>query len=323
MSCLHVPPAEKETPIVPVRPRFPFSFALLPALLKAALAAAFLLPHADATLILWGSKGYVENTDSKGRSWDASYSMEAGFFRNGFIPTFENRGSWAENWSRLGTAMFDAEESRFAGVIDSSATTVPSGTKIYFWAKNGDDLTKGPEWVLLTQSTWTWPGSTSPVAPALVWTTGETSISLVVGRTETAGSHLVSRSLRPVPVAEAAWLAKHFPESQTAVAGSDDPDGDGLSNTLEYFLGTDPSNGSSAGRPGIIPGGSGTVLHLARNPYAESGYDLEASTDLKKWIRVDHELLTDRPDLLEAHVPKDPAKPTWFFRFQLKPAVGE
>ncbi len=318
MSCLHVPPAEKEAHRHTVPSRFSFSLPIIRTLLGVSLTALLSLSQAHATLILWGSKGYVENADSKGRTWDASYSMEAGFFRNGFIPTFENRESWSANWSQLSTAIFDAEEMRFAGSIDTISATVPSGTRIYFWAKNGNDLTKGPEWVLLTQSSWIWPGSATAFAPSLVWTTGETSVSLVVGQTETAGRHLVSRALRPVPIAEAAWLAKHFPAKQTPILGSEDSDGDGLSNTLEYFLGSDPSNGSSAGKPEIIPGGSGTLLHLPRNPYAESGYDLEASVDLKKWFRVNHDLLTDRPDLLEANIPKDATKPVWFFRFQLK-----
>lgn len=323
MSCLHVPPAEKEAPRLFDRSRFSLIRTPSRTLFKALVATSLLLTHADATLIHWGSKGFADNADSKGRTWDASYSMEAGFFKSPFVPTFENRESWEQNWTRLSTAIFDAEEMRFAGVIDTLANSAPPATKVYFWAKNGSDLTKGPEWVLLTQSTWAWPGSTSTISPALVWTTGEASVSLVVGQTETAGKHLVSRALKPVPIAEAAWLGKYFPEKTTPIAGNDDSDGDGISNRLEYFLGSDPSDGSSAGRPEIIPGPSGTTLQLARNPYAASGYVLEASTDLKTWQRVDHQPLVDRPDLIETKVTKDATKPVWFFRFQLQTAVGE
>jgi hypothetical protein len=319
MSCLHAPPAERESLWIHPWIRVSFSKHLLRVLHGVLLI--FLVPQqAEGTLIHWGSKGFVENSDSKGRAWDASFTMEAGYFKDGFVPTYDNRGSWGQHWSHLGGAVFDSTEMRFAGVIDTAAVPVPSGTKIHFWAKNGDDLTKGPEWVLLTQSTWTWPGPAPAIAPALVWTTGESSVSLVVGQKETSGKHLVSRALRPVPVSEADWLAQHFARRNPPIAGEEDPDGDGLSNSLEYFLGTDPSDGTSAGRPEIIPGGSGMKLHLARNPYAESGYVLEASTDLKTWQPVSHQTLTDRPDLIEAHIPKDSLKPTWFFRFQLQPA---
>jgi hypothetical protein len=317
MTSLDAPPAEKDINTGLRRKRIFPSPRSLPILLLALAALPF---EGHAGSIHWGSKGYVENADSKGRTWDTGYSMTMGVFREGFTPTFENRERWITEWRELGTAIYDAEEKRFAGTVDTDAHGgIPTGAKIHFWAKNGDDLTKGPEWVLMTHGSWQWPAATSSVTPAIVWTTDEKSISLIVGDAGSNGKHLISRALRPVPIPESTWLAEHFGKDTGSMAGNLDPDGDGLPNALEYFLGTDPKDASPAGSPVLEATSNEVRLKLARNPYAESGYALEASEDLRNWFPVDHDLLTDRPDLVETSVTKDPAKPTLFFRFTLKP----
>jgi len=324
MPPLHVPPAEKDAISGSHRRRVFFSLHHPLSRFSGIILTATALLGAEgrADSIHWGSKGYIENADSKGRNWDAGYVMTIGAFRSGFTPTFENRGQWAGEWRELGTAAYDAEEKRFAGTVDTdSHGDVTAGTKIYFWAKNGDDLTKGPEWVLMTRDAWKWPAKASGISPAIVWTTDEHSISLIVGDAGRNGKHLISRALRPVAIPQSAWLAEHFGNDVEAMAADHDPDGDGLPNALEYFLGTDPNDATSTGSP-IMEAASDTIrLKLARNPYAESGYVLEASEDLKTWFRVDHDLLTDRPDLVETSLPKDASRPTLFFRFQLKPAT--
>ena len=317
---LHVPPAEKDVASRHDRSRVFFPQISIRPLCSVLLLAIAFLAEAHAGLILWGSRGYAENADSKGREWDAAYSMTLGIFNHGFVPSFDNREQWAAEWIGLGTALYDEEEHRFAGAIDTNAhATIPVGAKIYFWAKNGDDLNQGPEWVLLSQNSWTWPAKSNAITPAVTWTTGQSSLLLVVGETEKNGKHLISRALRPLPVSQAAWLADYFSESPASAAANLDPDGDGLPNALEYFLGSNPAKGSSVKSPVMRRDGSGVTLSLARNPQAESGYTLEASKDLKTWFEVGHRLLTDRPDLLETSVPRDASKPTLFFRFQLKP----
>ncbi len=320
MPPLHVPPAEKDAVSVSQRSRVFFQSIPFPPLCRALLLALSLWPAAHAGLLQWGSRGFVENADSKGRNWDGAYSMTLGVFKGSFVPSFENREQWTDQWMELGTAVYDAEEKRFAGSIDTDAQpTIAAGTKVYFWAKNGEDLTKGPEWVLLTQDTWKWPAASTAITPAVTWTTGEKSISLIVGESGKNGRHLISRALRPVAVSEADWLAKYLGADPKFTDANADPDGDGLPNALEYFLGSDPADASSTKSPAMQTDGPAVRLNLERNPYAESGYTLEASEDLRTWFKVDHELLTDRPDLIETSIPKDPSKSTLFFRFQLKP----
>lgn len=279
-------------------------------------------PLADAGLVHWGSPGFVVNADSHGVEWDRGYLMEAGIFTDGFVPTFQNREQWPDHWHLLGSAPYDTEEKRFAGVIDTDREALPTGTIIYFWAKNGTDLRKGPEWVLLTHPSWKWPSKSSAIAPAVIWTTGEDLLALVVGDVGQCGKHLISKALRPVPISKSKWLENHFPNDAAAAAPDADPDHDGLSNTLEYFLGSDPQVASSAAGPVISQEGKSVKLNLQLNPYAESDYILEGSEDLKTWFEIDHEPFTERPDLLETAVTRDPSKKTLFFRFQLKPKVA-
>lgn len=189
---------------------------------------------------------------------------------------------------------------------------------MYLWARNGLDLTKGPEWLLLTRPDWKWPTSSSPQSPALTWTTGNSEL-IVLGAVDLNGSHLLSSRVAPVPVSLQTWLQSHFPASPTPVDPELDPDGDGVSNRLEYFLGSDPNNGSSTVTPRILVSQGETIVKLERNPFADSECIMEGSSDLRTWVRAAPEMLEDRPDLLEMKVPRDPSERARFFRFNFKP----
>ena len=313
------PRAEKDAISVARRCRVFFRCKPTTAIARTLLLSLCFISAASAGLIYWGSPGFVDNADSRGRLWDSGYSMEAGLFSDGFVPTFGNREQWLDHWRFLGSAAFDAEEKRFAGVINTDSATIAAGATIYIWAKNGNDLRKGPEWVLLTHPSWKWPAKSAAITPAIIWTTGENLLALVVGDVGLQGKHLVSRALRPVPISKSEWLEKYFPNDATAAAADADPDHDGLSNTLEYFLGSDPHTPSKTTGPAISQEGNSVRLNLQLNPYAESDYILQGSEDLKTWFEIGHEPFTERPDLLETKVTRDPSKRALFFRFQLKP----
>ncbi|MEO5917755.1 MAG: thrombospondin type 3 repeat-containing protein [Luteolibacter sp.] len=273
---------------------------------------------AEAGLAYWGSEGFVENADSHSRPWTSDFSMELGVFEKGFVPTFENRDQWNEKWSKLDVAEFDAQEARFAGVVDLSQA-LPAGvdSQVYFWAKNGNDLTKGPEWLLLTRPEWKWPALSAVGSPAITWTTGAPA-SPVLGEIGANGFHLTSARVVPVPVLLDQWLAGYFPNPASDRNPDADPDGDGLSNRLEYFLGSNPNDGSSRICPEIRTAGNGTTLTLQRNPYAASGFAVETSANLVSWSATDPETIQDRPDLIEVRVPRDPAAKSSFFRIKLQ-----
>ena len=272
-------------------------------------------------LIYWGSEGFIDYKNSRNQAWTPDYSMALGVFKTGFTPTFANRGLWAENWVPLGLAQYDSEELRFAGVVDDSLSLPGgSGTQAYIWAKNGEDLTKGPEWMLMTNLDWQWPAVSFPNSPPLTWTTGAVA-SPLVGSLGQPIRDLITAGVRPVAVSLVDWLLARFPSQPENRTASGDPDGDGLSNQLEYFLGSNPANGSSMIHPSLAVDGSGTMLNLARNPFAESSFTLERSTSLNLWTALTLPPLIDRPDLIQVWVPATPGTSSAFFRFGLYPTI--
>ncbi|RYD48853.1 MAG: hypothetical protein EOP85_02745 [Verrucomicrobiaceae bacterium] len=320
MQPLHVPPTEEAVVSSSL-----WKHTLLPILLSpTARGCAFAICSlagaltSQAGLAYWGSEGFVENADSRNRVWTADFTLSLGVFKSGFVPTQENREQWGANWAELSVASFCADEARFAGVADVSKS-LPAGSdsQVYFWAKNGSDLTKGPEWLLVTRADWKWPSASSASAPAITWTTGK-STSAVVGEIGANGHHLTSERLAPVPVGREQWLAKYFPNSLASRNPDADPDGDGIPNRLEYFLGSDPNNPSSRISPEIRTAGSGTTLMLQKNPYALSKVVVETSSNLKSWTASDPQVVQDRPDLTEVHFPDQPAGKQVFFRFKME-----
>ncbi|RYD19157.1 MAG: hypothetical protein EOP88_20050 [Verrucomicrobiaceae bacterium] len=320
MQALHVPPTEKDAVSRSLRKPVTFPKSLSSAAAAGLLAVCSLAAAltSDAGLVYWGSEGFVENADSKSRVWTADFTMTLGVFKSGFTPTEANREQWTANWHQLSLAKFSPDEARFAGVVDVSQL-LPSGTdsQVYFWAKNGSDLTKGPEWLLVTKPDWKWPAASATSAPAITWTTGK-SASAIVGEIGTNGHHLTSERLAPVPVSRDQWLARYFPNSLASRAPDADPDGDGIPNRLEYFLGSDPNNSSSRVSPDIRRATGATTLTLQKNPYAPSKVAVETSSNLKSWSASDPQVVQDRPDLIEVKFTGQPAGKSAFFRFKVE-----
>lgn len=321
MSPLRVPRAEQVAVPPSVEKRFlasQVSRTVRLAMLCAIGGISMSLPQARAGLAYWGSEGFVENADSKDRAWTADFTMTLGVFKSGFTPTTANREEWAGQWIPLSTAAFSSAEARFAGVVDLSLP-LPAGAarQVYFWASNGSDLTKGPEWLLLTRADWRWPASSEADAPALVWTTDVTAAP-VLGAVGLNGRHLVSNRVAPVPTPRETWLASFFPGEPGKCRPDADPDGDGLSNHVEYLLGSNPADAGSRVCPEINRVAGDTLLTLKRNAYAESGFAVESSGDLRKWSATSGETLQDAPDLIQVRVPGKSAPAAAFFRFRLE-----
>lgn len=318
MSPLHVPPTEKglfrgvsTSGHLSKHP----SFRALAALF---FATSMGIPSLQAGLAYWGSDGFVSNVDSRSRSWTDAFSMTLGVFRQGFTPDLSNREQWAENWLELSHATYDSSESRFAGAVDLSVA-LPAGfsSEVYFWAKNGDDLNEGPEWLLLSHVDWKWPASSPASTPAVTWVAGGGTVA-TVGMLNVDGNHLVSSNVAPVPVGLVEWLQSYFPDEPEKWLPDEDPDGDGISNRMEYFLGSLPNDASSIVSPEIRRVSGETYLTLSRNPRAETSFAVEASVDLKKWLETKPEVLRDQPNLIEVKFSGDQSPSFQYFRFKLE-----
>ncbi|MBI2512564.1 MAG: immunoglobulin domain-containing protein [Opitutae bacterium] len=82
------------------------------------------------------------------------------------------------------------------------------------------------------------------------------------------------------------WRQTHFGSTANSGNAADaaDPDGDGLSNLVEYALGLDPAAASVSGAP-VAGAASGNWTYTFTRPSDRSDltYEVEASTDLVNW----------------------------------------
>lgn len=280
--------------------------------------------NAVADPVYWGTRGFERLADSRGADWHADFRMRIGVFRAGFTPGPDNVGQWQAQWIELGVATYSADEGRFAGVVDDS-TALPDGAgrQVYFWAGNGTNPANGPEWLLLTHPDWVWSGvATKTAAPAKTWIADEAALA-IIGGVSTSSAYLTSAAVRPAVVPMSEWLAAFFPGDAQSAGPNADPDGDGIANKLEYFLGTDPTQGSSLGSPEIRLETAGVRLSLNRNPQAVSTFVLETSNDLQHWLPATAETVADRPDRVEVLAPREAGAKSVFYRFQLQTPAAE
>lgn len=250
--------------------------------------------------IFWGSEGFVRNVDSAGTDWGGGFSLALGVFEQGFIPDSSNRNEWAARWIELDAIAAGGDGGRFASVIDAPSP-LPEGasTQVYLWASNDREIGSGPEWLLLTHPAWQWPQQEEPGLP-VVWTAGDAEI-VVAGTVESGGIRLRSARTIPVPESPGDWLARNFPDLEILPGWHDDADGDGLSQLVEYVLGSDPRVAGPPVGPKLILDDGLMRIELPRNPYAAANISGEVSHDLVEWDPVEGILGTtvDRPDRLE------------------------
>lgn len=107
--------------------------------------------------------------------------------------------------------------------------------------------------------------------------------------------------IEPLPIHW--WLLEHFDlDANQSLAGLDaDPDGDGISNLLEYAFGLDPLDPSREGLPKMAIENIDGAAYLTityRRPTEASDilYQVTASPDLDAWSEIDQEGLTLRID---------------------------
>ncbi len=114
-----------------------------------------LAPSAQGALtISWGNQIGSTLTQSDGATpLDSSFEVIAGYFNSPFTPSATNVDQWVGNYTAIGTAVYNLTDSYFSGQATLPATsTVPTGTQLYVWIRNGTSPVAPTQWFLATNN---------------------------------------------------------------------------------------------------------------------------------------------------------------------------
>ena len=271
------------------------------------------------TTIAYGSSVGVTNLTSSGAPMPEGFVFQLGTFEGGFVPDPSNTDGWLGAWrpasdregeplagnsaayqTQLLGGVFPPEmrANCFTGslTLDHNEPPFDLGGQLYIWGYDQRVTAGAAEWILITDPGWKWPDGSSNL-PAISYAVSGASI-VVLGDINGEGYEMRSAAVT-VPASSASlyegWLAQNFSagvlgdEALEAEVWGDhaDPDGDGLSNLLEYFTANDPNlleTVSGVGQP-MVDGDKIVVAY--RRSLSATGVvgQMEWSKDLQSWSR--------------------------------------
>jgi hypothetical protein len=94
------------------------------------------------------------------------------------------------------------------------------------------------------------------------------------------------------PLSFASWATNNGLTGDASAATAD-PDGDGISNLVEYALGTDPLTPGSLPEPELSANGQLSLTFTRPANLPDVLYSVEASTDLTTWTSIPLDMLAD------------------------------
>lgn len=240
------------------------------------------------------------NRTSVGEPWDENYLMDLGVFDAGFVPTPSNLIVWAQHWHTASRVPYNPKFRAFTGslLVPANTGAFTVGARAYLWVFNPRGL--GGEWVLVTASSWLWPDGSDTIGLPLNWSVaGATQV--VVGRVNPdSGTHMrsiLAGTAQPPLLNYATWAAARFTVVSPASQPDADPDGDGISNRMEFALGLEPTvkNPSSVVpliTAGLVNGVDCLQVTVPRQSDRQVNYAVEASEDLFQWFRGSGSVIT-------------------------------
>lgn len=226
-----------------------------------------------ATPIHWFSTLNHFNLASDDQPMSAAYRFELGVFRDGFVPTPENRAEWSTYWAPAQRVRYNATYGWYSGyfVVENNEAPFTAGADAWVWGFSGD--ASGGDWLLFRNPSWKWPKADTRNPVARQWT-AKTAIQVASGEVRATGPRLLKgapvENLVPPPTQFDQWLEET----------GEDADADSL---LRFATGK--SKGPVRLERIAQSGGSDRVKvrvpHLADRPLRR--VDLEISEDLVSW----------------------------------------
>ncbi|MBN8458528.1 MAG: hypothetical protein J0M04_11890 [Verrucomicrobia bacterium] len=247
-----------------------------------------------ATEIHWFSAANQTNLTGGGAAMDSGFRFELGVFANGFVPTQANVADWVANWrpatdsgGQTARAVYHSGFRRYEGVftVESNAAPFTVGATAYVWGFRGE---VGPsEWVLFRHTAWTWPTASSGGPPGFPLEWEAKDASAVLGTIHSSGSPFLIQSaavtLVSPPTTWEQWKAEEL-SGEAQNGPDDDPDGDGISNLLEYVFGLRPKQtGPPPNTPVALVDGYLRLTVPRRADHPSAVLAVEVSQDLVNW----------------------------------------
>jgi hypothetical protein len=184
--------------------------------------------------------------DSHGTPFDSGYIFELGAFIPGFSPTSANTTQWAANWVTAARVAYDAKNRAFSGsryIYSVNTSPFLTSNRGWIW---GYRAGRSDEWILIGNPSWLWLDASSPFTLPVIWDV-PTASQAVVGVLNVGGVQMRSASVNGASVPSllfTEWRNLYFHSEEQnipAISGIDaDPDGDSISNSIEYLTGTPP-----------------------------------------------------------------------------------
>lgn len=257
------------------------------------------LPAAGSTLA-WFSTPQATNFDSTGAPMNSGFQFQVGVFKNGFQPTALNTAQWLTHWQAAATVNYAETSKRFDGIFTVDNNLAPFSSGAQGWVFGRRDTVTGSEWILFRSTSWTWP-SPNPMSPFTIDWSAAQATTVVLGQINPSGSPFLMRSAAVTSWDQ--WRAAQL-AGQSLDGPSDDPDGDGVTNLLEYAFGSSPT------QPGPAPLTPATLVWVDGKRYLQISvprrsdrqvtWVVEVSGDLVQWHSgpAVTQVVTQTPDAL-------------------------
>lgn len=245
----------------------------------------------QAAQVSWGTEAQSTDLDSSGAGLSEEWIFELGAFAPGFTPASSNTSQWKVQWTTASRTAYDEVNRAVAGprfTFTSNASPYTTTNRGWIW---GYHPRRG-EWILFGDTTWRWPSASQPGLPPAWGTLNARDV--IVGTLNSAGVQM-----RTAPVAGATpsiswsvWQTLYFNATERtlpAVSGPDaDPDGDGLTNAVEYLTGSVPRRVSTF-PASFLPG---TTVEVRLSASATGTLWGQVSSDLTLWLGNSDVLVT-------------------------------